>query len=452
MENHYIKYGDRARRAINQLLDIKKQKKSHVVLKNKSDRHIYRNTFKKNQYLNIRHFTQVIHVNLTEMWVDVEGMISYHDLVNFLLPLNVMPKIVPELRSITVGGAISGVGIEATSFKYGLVHETIVEMDVLTGNAELVTCKKNGINKELFHAIPNSYGVFGYILRARVEIIPTKPYIKILHEKFSNPELAFKKMKEKSEDHENNFLEGVVFSPSDFRILTGKYVDFLPKSYEKNDFRIENVFYHSVQHHFNDTEYLKLKDFLWRWDADAYWMTDNTILQKKWLRKLVGKWILRSDRLHKISRSTIYSFIENRFDSNAKNRKSMIQDIVIPEEKWLDYFNWYGNNLKKFPLWLCPARMNNFPLFKADQNKLYCDFGTFNLDFSDYSTYRNALKDLEKKLLELGGTKCFYSDNALSKENFYNIVNEKEYVKLKEKYDPMRVFPDLFEKCVAICD
>ena len=36
-----------------------------------------------------------------------------------------MPAVVPQLKSITLGGAVAGVGIEATSFRYGLVHDTI---------------------------------------------------------------------------------------------------------------------------------------------------------------------------------------------------------------------------------------------------------------------------------------------------------------------------------------
>ena len=49
-----------------------------------------------------------------------------------------MPAVVPQLKSITLGGAVAGVGIEASSFRRGLVHETIVAMDVLTGSGEIV--------------------------------------------------------------------------------------------------------------------------------------------------------------------------------------------------------------------------------------------------------------------------------------------------------------------------
>ena len=38
------------------------------------------------------------------------------------------------------GGAAAGVGIEASSFRHGLVHESLLELDVLTGDGRVVTC------------------------------------------------------------------------------------------------------------------------------------------------------------------------------------------------------------------------------------------------------------------------------------------------------------------------
>ena len=50
-----------------------------------------------------------------------------------------IPYVVPQLRTITLGGAVSGLGIESTSFRSGLPHESVVEMDIFTGAGEVVT-------------------------------------------------------------------------------------------------------------------------------------------------------------------------------------------------------------------------------------------------------------------------------------------------------------------------
>ena len=47
-----------------------------------------------------------------------------------------MPLVVPQLKTITLGGAVTGLGIESTSFRNGLPHESVRELEVLTGDGE----------------------------------------------------------------------------------------------------------------------------------------------------------------------------------------------------------------------------------------------------------------------------------------------------------------------------
>ena len=71
---------------------------------------------------------------------DVQGMCTYEDLVDTLLPFGFAPYVVPELKTITLGGAVTGMGVESSCFRNGLPHESVVEMDILTGTGEIVTC------------------------------------------------------------------------------------------------------------------------------------------------------------------------------------------------------------------------------------------------------------------------------------------------------------------------
>ena len=66
-------------------------------------------------------------------------MCTYEDLVAATLPTGSAPLVVPQLKTITLGGAVTGLGIESTSFRNGLPHESVLEMDVLTGAGEVVT-------------------------------------------------------------------------------------------------------------------------------------------------------------------------------------------------------------------------------------------------------------------------------------------------------------------------
>ena len=80
----------------------------------------------------------VVAVDPAARTADVQGMCTYEHLVDATLAYGLMPLVVPQLRTITLGGAVAGLGIESTSFRNGLPHESVLEMDVLTGAGEVV--------------------------------------------------------------------------------------------------------------------------------------------------------------------------------------------------------------------------------------------------------------------------------------------------------------------------
>jgi FAD/FMN-containing dehydrogenase len=75
----------------------------------------------------------VLEVDPASRTAEVAGMCTYENLVAATLPHGLTPLVVPQLKTITLGGAVSGLGIEATSFRNGLPHESVLELDVLTG-------------------------------------------------------------------------------------------------------------------------------------------------------------------------------------------------------------------------------------------------------------------------------------------------------------------------------
>ncbi len=77
-----------------------------------------------------------------------------------------MPMVVPQLRTITLGGAVTGLGIESSSFRYGLPHESVLEIDVLTGARRDRHGQPDSDHADLFAAFPNSYGSLGYAVAA----------------------------------------------------------------------------------------------------------------------------------------------------------------------------------------------------------------------------------------------------------------------------------------------
>ena len=108
--------------------------------------------------LDLRDFNHVIRVDEREQLAEVEGLTTYEDLVRETLPFRLMPTVVPQLKSITIGGAIAGIGIESSSFKYGFVHETVQELEILLSDGSVVVATNENEYSDLFFGFPNSYG------------------------------------------------------------------------------------------------------------------------------------------------------------------------------------------------------------------------------------------------------------------------------------------------------
>src|SRR5580693_2875285 len=83
--------------------------------------------------LDVSAFGHVVSVDPTTRTAVVGGMTTYEDLADATLAYGLMPLVVPQLKTITLGGAVTGLGIESTSLRSGLPHESVTEMEILTG-------------------------------------------------------------------------------------------------------------------------------------------------------------------------------------------------------------------------------------------------------------------------------------------------------------------------------
>src|SRR3954468_1839271 len=119
---------------------------------------------------------------------DVQGMCTYEHLVEETLRHGFIPYVVPQLKTITLGGAVTGLGIESTSFRNGLPHESVLELDIFTGAGEVVTARPDNEHADLFRTFPNSYGSLGYATRLRIELEKVLSHVALRHVRFTDTE------------------------------------------------------------------------------------------------------------------------------------------------------------------------------------------------------------------------------------------------------------------------
>ena len=198
--------------------------------------------------------------------VDVEGMASYGKLVDATFVHGLLPSVVPQLKSITIGGACAGLGIEASSFRYGLAHETVDEIEVLLADGDIVVCTPTNAYSDLFFGFPNSFGTLGYALRIKAKAIRTKKFVELRHIPHSDPGGFFRDLTSWSGRPDVDFIDGVVFGPGELYLNIGRFVDEAPHA---SDYTFENIYYRSIRE--RERDYLTTLDYIWRWDTDWFW-------------------------------------------------------------------------------------------------------------------------------------------------------------------------------------
>src|ERR1700730_4551116 len=96
---------------------------------------------------------------------------TWFDIVNLSLPKGMTPPVLPDTLFLTVGGTLSVGGGGETSYRLGAQVDHVLEMDVVTGKGNLVTCAPES-QSELFHAVLAGMGQCGFITRARLRLLP----------------------------------------------------------------------------------------------------------------------------------------------------------------------------------------------------------------------------------------------------------------------------------------
>lgn len=429
-------YEVRKQSLIQALLEAKQT--GNVALQ-KSTSNLFRNRKQDNvKKIDVRSFSHVINVDTVNHIAEVEGMTTYKKLVDATLEHGFMPAVVPELQSITIGGATTGVGIEASSFKYGLVHETILEIEILLGDGTTIVCDKEH-HSDLFYGFPNSYGTFGYALKLKVKLLPVKKYVQLNHTLYTNPQDYFAAV-QAVKHNDADFMDGTIMNDHEMYLTLAKFVDEAPTV---SDYTFMNIYYKSILK--KKVDYLTVHDFIWRWDTDWFWCSSHFLVQNPVMRWLWGK-----KRLNSVSYSKIRRMVA-KLPFSIESGESVIQDVEIPIEHCVEFFDWFHKAIGIKPVWICPLQTYDktvtYSLYPMNPEKLYVNFGFWDVVPSNKPAgYYNKL--IEQKVLELNGKKSLYSDAYYSENTFWKLYNKTEYDRLKAKYDASKTFKNLYQKCV----
>jgi FAD/FMN-containing dehydrogenase len=404
--------------------------------------------------LDVSGLTNVISVDPEASTADVGGMCTYEDLVAATLPYGLSPLVVPQLKTITLGGAVTGLGIESASFRNGLPHESVLEMDILTGTGELLTASPHQ-HPDLYRAFPNSYGTLGYSTRLRIELETIKPFVALRHIRFNSLTdmvAAMDRIVDTGglDGSPVDYLDGVVFGAEESYLCVGVRTS-VPGAI--SDYTGQGIYYRSIQHDAGSKEdRLTMYDYFWRWDTDWFWCSRSFGAQNPRVRRWWPRRYRRSSVYWKLvaldQRFDIADRIEKR--KGRPPRERVVQDIEVPIERTAEFLEWFLDSVPITPIWLCPLRLRDqdgWPLYPIRPGRTYVNVGFWS-SVPVGATEGATNRSIEAKVATLDGHKTLYSTAYYTREEFDELYGGEVYSRVKKTYDPDSRLLDLYAKAV----
>jgi len=408
--------------------------------------------------LDVSGLTGVLSVDPYTRTAEVQGMCTYEDLVEATLPFGLAPLVIPQLKTITLGGAVTGLGIESTSFRNGLPHESVCEMDILTGSGELVTASRDRC-ADLFRAFPNSYGTLGYAVRLSIELEPVPAFVELEHIRFhriSDLTTALDRIIETGGEQGRpvDYLDGVIFGADESYLCLGRKTS---TPGPVSDYTGQRIFYRSLQHDGPGRhDRLTTHDYFWRWDTDWFWCSRAFGAQHPVVRRLWPRAFRRSSFYWKLIALDQRFAIADRIDRRSLRaprhplRERVVQDVEIPLEHLNEFVGWFLQEIPIEPIWLCPLRLRDdtrWPLYPMRPHHTYVNVGFWS-SVPAAPVAGQANRDIEKKVGELGGHKSLYSESFYPAAEFDALYGSEHYRAVKKVYDPDARLLDLYAKAV----
>jgi len=404
---------------------------------------------------------EVLKVDRENGYVIAEPNVSMDRLVEATLEHNLIPKVVMEFPGITVGGGYSGTSGESSSFRHGFFDQTINNVEMVLADGSIVKASREE-NADLFHGAAGALGTFGITTKVEIQVIPAKRYVEVEYHPVRSVAEALAITRKATSDTNVDYVDGILYSQTSGAIIVGRMVD--RPTHAATPIRTfsrpeDPWFYMHVQSLINPdnpansspvVECIPLPDYLFRYDRGGFWVGRSAFSHLHFpFTPFTRRWL--DDFLHT---RMLYSALH----ASGQSRTYLVQDLAMPYDSVDEFVKYTDENLKIWPLWLCPLKQSpgptmhpHYPIQPAPSSSH--DNETTNSNTSpqqplmniglwgtsptltrSYPSFLTANTALEQKLTALGGMKWLYAHTYYSPIQFWSQFNKTWYDDLRKKY------------------
>lgn len=455
----------------------------------------YRTYKAKWRGIDMNSLIDILEVDTERGVVVVEPLVTMGQLTHALLPLGYTLPIVPEMDDLTVGGLVSGTGIESSSHVQGLFHESCLEFELCLADGTVVRATADNEYSDLFHGIPWSYGTLAFVLSVTIRIIPCKPYVRVQYTSHHSQASAVEHFRRASGDSTvaalpaasaeaeekkeegaaataatpppagrlPTFVEGLVFSKDEWVVMTADFCDAADAPQSERNFLsmwYKPWFYTHVRNMLAGggqptVEYIPLRDYYHRHSKSLFWEMELMIPAGNHpvFRYLLG-WLMPP----KVS---FLKLSQTEYTRKLTEMTHVAQDFLVPTDRMaqtLDICDTEYDGI--YPLWICPhvhrampgSLLRDPPRPDANGDQMYVDIGVYGLPKcvhegrEDEYDMRRSMRAVEDKVQKADGFSMLYADIYMSKEEFEVMFDHDQYRQLRKKYGAENSFKEVYDK------
>jgi FAD/FMN-containing dehydrogenase len=381
--------------------------------------------------IDISDLTEILEIDPDARTCTAEAGVAFVDLVTATLRYGLVPMVVPELKTITIGGAVSGCSIESMSYRYGGFHDTCIAYEVITASGDVLVCTSDNEHALVFQMMHGSFGTLGILSKLTFRLVPAKPFVRVDYEHHATVEDYRVAIRRHFDAQDVDFMDGIIHRPSELVLSVGHFVDDAPY---RSRYDWMKIYYRSTRE--GRTDYLTTPDYLFRYDRGV-----TNVRPRSWLGRLALGKFTGSQQVLRLADHLPFLF--------RSPHPTVTVDLFLPFSKVPEFLAWYERELGYFPLWCVPYKRVRDYEWLDDSFYAGLDDALF-LDLAIYGMKQppgqNVHRMIEEKLRELGGIKTLISHNYYSRDEFWSIWNKRNYDCVKAITDPDNVFRDLYTK------
>jgi cytokinin dehydrogenase len=135
-------------------------------------------------------------------------------LLHASLPHGLTPPVLTDYLELSIGGTLSVGGIGGTSHRHGAQVDNVLELDVVTGTGDRVTCSPSK-NANLFHAVLSGLGQCAIIVSATIRLRPAPTTVRRYQLFYPSLSALTADQRTVARDGRFDYLEGEVQAPTD---------------------------------------------------------------------------------------------------------------------------------------------------------------------------------------------------------------------------------------------